>query len=132
DNTEIATFLNILLEAERAGARVTLDSLRTLNTGSVADLIRDIHHDEAKWCAMLSEELQRLGATASPKTGDFYGKAMAIADINERMVFLNRGQGWVVRKLDEFLARVQDDRLHARLREMRDAHVVNIARASSI
>jgi hypothetical protein len=126
---EVADFLNVLLEAERAGARVTLESARAA-TGARADLLRDIHRDEARWCAMLSEELARLAAPASTATGAFYGKAMAIADMAERLTFLNRGQGWVVRKLSEMLPRIGDDRLHARLRDMRDSHVANIARAS--
>jgi nitronate monooxygenase len=31
------------------------------------------------------------------KVGAFYGKAMAIADLSERVAFLNRGQGWVAK-----------------------------------
>lgn len=127
---ETAEFLNMLLEAERAGARVTLESARAA-TGAIADLLRDIHRDEARWCAMLSEELGRLDTLASTVTGAFYGKAMAIADMTERLTFLNRGQDWVVRKLSEMLPRIGDDRLHARLRDMRDSHIANIARASA-
>jgi hypothetical protein len=126
---EIAEFLNMLLEAERAGARVTLESARAA-AGSVAVLLRDIHRDEARWCGVLSEELGRLGAPVSTQTGVFYGKAMTIADMTERLTFLNRGQEWVVRKLSEMLPRIADDHLHARLRDMRDSHVANIARAA--
>ena len=54
--------------------------------------------------------------------------AMAIADSHERLAFLNRGQAWVVRKLEELLPRVRDDILHAALSEMRASHVENIQR----
>jgi hypothetical protein len=58
--------------------------------------------------------------------GAFYGKAMAIDELRERIVFLNRGQGWVVRRLREILPRVRDEQLHADLSEMLQSHEVNI------
>jgi len=129
---ELLGFLTELLEAERAGARVTLETARMAPSGSVADLMRAIQHDEARWCGMLSRHLKERGATPSPKVGPFYEKAMAIADLGERIVFLNRGQGWVVRKLREMLPRVRDDRLHAELAEMLRSHEDNIARANAL
>ena len=33
---------------------------------------------------------------------------MAIEDLAERIAFLNRGQGWVVRKLRELIPKVRD------------------------
>jgi hypothetical protein len=52
---------------------------------------------------------------------------MAIAALSERLAFLNRGQSWVVRKLDALRPRVRADALHGRLREMSESHVANIA-----
>ena len=52
---------------------------------------------------------------------------MAISDLGERIAFLNRGQGWVVRKLRELLPRVRDNSLHADLSEMLRSHEANIA-----
>ena len=48
----------------------------------------------------------------------------------ERIAFLNRGQGWVVKKLREMMPRVRDDALHRDLAEMLESHVTNIARAN--
>jgi nitronate monooxygenase len=48
------------------------------------------------------------------------------------MTFLNRGQGWVVRKLREMLPKVRDDGLHRELQEMLQAHEVNIARTQAV
>ena len=124
--------LNELLEAERAGARVTLESARAAGSGPIAELMRTIQRDEARWCAMLARHVKALGAAPSPKVGAFYAKAMAIADLGERIAFLNRGQGWVVRKLREMLPRVRDDRLHADLAEMLRSHEANIALANEI
>jgi nitronate monooxygenase len=123
---ELTHFLNELLEAERAGARVTLESARAAGPGALADLLRTIQRDEARWCAMLHRHLKTLGEQPSSDVGAFYGKAMAIADLRERVAFLNRGQGWVVRGLREILPRVRDRLLHADLSAMLQSHEVNI------
>jgi hypothetical protein len=127
---EIVGFLNELLEAERAGSRVTLDSAREAGAGAVADLLTAIQKDEARWCAMLLGHVTALGAEPTPTMGAFYGKCMAIADMNERLAFLNRGQGWVVKRIKPMLARIRDDKLHADLTAMLDSHIENIAKAN--
>jgi hypothetical protein len=129
---ELIAFLNELHEAERAGARVTLESARAADSGPVAELMRTIQRDEARWCAMLARHSKALGAEPSSKVGAFYGKAMAITDLKERIAFLNRGQGWVVRKLRELLPRVRDNRLHADLTDMLRSHEANIALAADV
>jgi hypothetical protein len=73
-----------------------------------------------------------LGEAPSPKVGAFYEKAMAIENPGERIAFLNRGQGWVARKLRDMLPRVRDNRLHADLSEMLRSHEVNIALANDL
>ena len=127
---ELAAYLNELLEAERAGARVTLESARAAQTPDLRGLLRIIQQDEARWCAMLAGHIKSLGVRPTAQTGAFYGKAMAIADLRDRIVFLNRGQGWVVRKLRDLLPRVHDEQLHADLAEMLRSHEINIARAN--
>jgi hypothetical protein len=129
---ELVAFLNELLEAERAGARVTLMSAREAGIGRIAELMKAIQRDEARWCAMLIRHLKAFGETPSAKVGGFYDKAMAITDLGERVAFLNRGQGWVVRKLREILPRVRDDQLHADFAEMLQSHEANIALASGV
>ena len=69
---------------------------------------------------------------ASTKIGAFEGKALAIEGLPERMAFLNRGQGWVVKKLREMLPKVRDDGLHRDLTEMLKSHEVNIARTNEV
>jgi hypothetical protein len=128
---ELIPVLNELLEAERAGARVALDSAREAGTGPLAELLLTVQRDEARWCAMLVGHLRKLGERPSTKTGAFYGKAMAIVDLRARIAFLNRGQGWVVRKLREMLPRVRDDELHADLSAMLRSHELNIDLANS-
>lgn len=129
---ELIIFLNALLEAERAGARVTLESAHAAGSGPIAELMRTIQRDEAHWCATLAHHIKALGATPSSMVGAFHGKAMAIQDLGERIIFLNRGQGWVVRKLGEMLPRVRGDQLHADLSEMLRSHEANIILAGEL
>ncbi len=123
---ELIDLLNELLEAERAGARVALESARDASDPATVGLLKAIQEDEARWCAMLLRQIRVLGGTASPRMGAFHGKAMAIQDLKERLAFLNRGQGWVVRKLREVTPRVRDDALFADLSHMLSSHVANI------
>lgn len=119
---EILSFLGELLEAERAGVRVCHESLDQAKIDWMIDLLGRIKHDEGRWCAMLSGHIRRLGGVPTDRVGGFRDKAMAIPDLDERLVFLNRGQDWVVRKLRHMLPRVRDDRLHSDLSDMLHAH----------
>jgi nitronate monooxygenase len=124
---ELLVFLNELLEAERAGARVTLDSAHATTSEATREVLRAIHRDEGRWCSMLARHIAALDGTPSVKIGEFYAKAMAIEPMDERLVFLNRGQAWVVRKLRQMLPRVQNQRLHADFSEMLQSHEANLA-----
>ena len=127
---ELVAFLNELLEAERAGTGVALRSAEAAQGTPYAGLLQDVHRDEARWCAMLLKQLKALDAPASTKIGAFQDKALAIEALPERIAFLNRGQGWVVRKLKEMLPKVRDDALHHDLSDMLHAHEINIERAT--
>lgn len=122
---ELLAALNELLEAERAGARVTLRTAAEV-PDEMKSLVLAIHRDEARWCGVLTKAIDRLAGVASPKTGAFHDKAMAIADIPARLAFLNRGQGWVVRKLKTLLPEIRDEAIHADLTAMLVSHEHNI------
>jgi hypothetical protein len=124
---ELLGFLNELLEAERAGARVTLDSAHATSSEATRDILRAIHRDEGRWCAMLARHIAALDGTPSVKVGEFYAKAMAIDPMDKRLVFLNRGQAWVVRKLRQMLPRVRNERLYADFSEMLQSHEANLS-----
>lgn len=128
---ELVAALNELLEAERAGARVALASRSSSENIRFSELMQIVRADEAHWCAMLSHEIRRLGAAPSRRTGAFYGRAMAIKDPRERTMFLNRGQSWVVRKLEALMPRVRDEVLHMNLRTMAEKHRTNIDLATA-
>lgn len=127
---ELIAFCNELLEAERAGARITARSASEARDAATRDLLRDIQKDEARWCAMLLKWIGHLDGAASPRVGAFYEKCLAISDLKDRIAFINRGQGWVVKKLREMLPKLRDDAMHADFRAMLESHEENIRRAS--
>ncbi len=132
DREALLSFLNEMLEAERAGARVALQTSREQISPDLQELTIAIHHDEARWCALLIKAIRQLDGVASEKTGAFYEKAMAIADIGQRLAFLNKGQAWVVRKLREVLPKIGDEKLCAELNVMLTAHQDNIDKVASL
>lgn len=135
DRDETLALLNTLLEAERAGAR----GLTTMAGEMASEADRSLHRelkmlalDEARWCAMLSSHIKRLGGEPTTATGSFLEKLLAKPTLAARLNLLDRGQGWVVTKLDECLPRVFDVALQRDLIEMRDGHRDNIARAAQL
>ncbi len=128
---ELIDELNVLLEAERAGARVGAALEKEAAGGGFEPLAKLIHADEIKWSRALFEAVRGLGAEPSDKVGDFYERTMAIEGFEARLAFVNRGQGWVARKLRELAPRIEDAALRATLQEMLDAHVVNIDAANA-
>ena len=131
DRDEILEALNELLEAERAGARVALKSSKAAQA-DYSRLMQDVQKDEAHWCAMLTRQIRRLDGVPSRNTGAFLGKAMAIPEPLERLAFLNRGQVWVIRKLETLMPRVRDHALHADLKAMADKHRENVELADAL
>jgi hypothetical protein len=123
---ELLTALNELLEAERAGARVAMETAREIPPSELATLVQDIHKDEVRWCGMLMRTIKSMDGESSSVTGAFWGKAMAIADVQQRLTFLNRGQAWVVRKLQGLIPRIHDVHVRAELAAMLQAHHHNI------
>ena len=128
---EVLTALNELLEAERAGARVAMETARDMPPCALTTLVQDVHKDEVRWCSMLMRAIKALEGTASSATGAFWGKAMAIPDLEQRLDFLNRGQAWVVRRLEALIPRIQDAQIRADLALMLDAHRSNIKRVDA-
>ncbi|KWC13254.1 2-nitropropane dioxygenase [Burkholderia ubonensis] len=118
--------LDELLEAERAGARVASETAAEIHDPELHRLVAGIRLDEAHWCSVLVDAIRSLNATPTRKTGAFYEKAMAIDDLAERMAFLNRGQRWVVRKLQALLPTLDNPEIHRALTLMLVSHEKNI------
>lgn len=125
-DAELIVQLNELLEAERAGTRVAMHSHRDDRSRNAAEFLKRLARDEAACCTMLARHVAALGGRVSSGVGNFYESAMSIADLDLRLAFINRGQGWVVRRLKEMLPKVKCDELHADLTEMLRTHEKNI------
>ena len=117
-----------LLEAERTCARVAQQVAREIVEPELAALVQDIHKDEVHCWGMLSRTIQSLQTTPSTATGAFWGMAVAIPDVADRLRFLNRSQAWVVRKLQALLPCVEDVAVRSELDKMLQAHHQNISR----
>ena len=118
DKAELIAFLDELLEAERAAARVALESAAAPGEDGLRELLGSIEQDKTRSCTMLLLQIRALGGEPSTKTAVFYDKAMAIADLRERMIFLNLGRGRVAKKLRAMLPRVRAPVLHTALADM--------------
>lgn len=129
---ELYAALNELLEAERAGARSALETLQEINEDQLNQLVFAIQQDEIRWCRMLIKAIHTLDMEPSRKTGEFYKKVMAIADIKERIIFVNRGQAWVVRRLEMLIPKVSDLDIKKSLEEMLVAHKTNINKVEMV
>jgi len=127
---ELAERLNALLEAERAGAKVLLALMRDHPEAKAA--LEPVQRDEGRYAGLLTRLVRQLGAEPSAKTGDFVGKVLALDGLKPRLELLNRGQGWVAKRIDEILPRLPDDAMHGELREMRDRHRENIAGCAAL
>jgi nitronate monooxygenase len=127
---ELLAFLNEMLEAERAGAKALLHVSKEAHDETVASLAMAVHHDEARWCAMLTAAIRLHGGNPSQATGAFYEKVLAIPEEKARLSFVNRGQGWVVKKLKEAIPRISDEHLAKDLAVMLTSHEENIAKVN--
>jgi len=99
---------------------------------ALTELLDAVARDEARFCAMLSRHVGRLGGTPSRATGAFYDKVMALDSPAARLALLNRGQDWVVRRLREATARIADGALLTDLGDMLEAHRHNIDRCEAL
>jgi hypothetical protein len=123
---EMVAFLNELLEAERAGAS-GVGEMAAPPDALHRSLLQTVAADEARFCAMLTRHIVRLHGRPTAITGKFLDKLRATDGLEAKLDLLNRGQGWVVKKLREGLQKIDDPMLYADLREMLEAHETNIA-----
>jgi hypothetical protein len=129
---EYVAFLNELLAAERAGAKLLAAYVDELTPDSAQwRTIRAVQRDEAANCALLIHLLLEAEATPTHAVGSFYDRGLAIAGWPERLAFLNRGQGWVAKRLAAALDRVPA-RARPALQTMHDSHLANIETCAAL
>lgn len=125
-DAQLEGLLNILGEAERAGGRVLHELTEMARSAELRELLKKVGHDEGYYAGELAAHVRRLGGAPSNKTGDFVEKVRAVNDFRGKLELLNRGQRWVIRKIEENLASLTDAELHAFLALMAKGHHVNI------
>jgi 5-formyltetrahydrofolate cyclo-ligase len=124
---ELTSFLNTLLEAERAGAKVVSAYLDEIDLGPDARTrLLQVQRDESRNSAVLIRLLRRMRAEPSRATGQFLQMALALRDDRARLEFLNRGQAWVARRIAAALPRISDTFIRDEMQAMHDSHVLNI------
>lgn len=119
--------LQTLLSAERAGVQVAAASLRECQDPALRPVLEQILAGEGESCRRLLTCMQHLGLEPNRQTGEFYARAMAIADLNERLAFIDRGQRWVIRKLQEALPDCTDPTVCEELETVLRIHEENSA-----
>lgn len=124
---ELRALLEELLAAERAGVKVAAAIRDEHPPGATRALLDAVRADEAQSCALLAGALDLLGAPAGARVGDFAAKALAVEGARARFAFLERGQRWVVRRLNEALPRIAHPEVAEALRRMLDLHDANVA-----
>src|SRR6266436_9562483 len=125
-DSQLEGFLNLLGEAERAGGRILHELTEQASSLELREMLKKVGHDEGYFAGELAAHVRRLGGTPSTKTGDFVEKVRAVGDFRGKLELLNRGQRWVIRKIDENLPSISDAPLQAFLRVMAQGHHVNI------
>ena len=104
-DTQLEGFLNTLGEAERAGGRVLHELTELATSPELRELLKKVGHDEGYYAGELAAHVRRLGGAPSTKTGDFVEKVRAVNDLRGKLELLDRGQRWVIRKIEENLAK---------------------------
>ncbi|MCQ4327203.1 diguanylate cyclase [Stutzerimonas stutzeri] len=117
--------LDELLSAERAGAQVANASLREATGELQRSVLAQVHRGEADSCRRLRDCLVLLGAEPGRERGAFYEKCMAIADLGERLALVDRGQKWVIRKLQALLEEVTHPQIRQELEAVLETHEIN-------
>ena len=125
-DSQLEGFLNSLGEAERAGGRVLHELIDLAHSLELREMLKKVGHDEGYYAGEVSAHVRRLGGIPSTRTGDFVEKIRAVADFRGKLELLNRGQRWVIRKIEENVPTIADAQLKAFLVVMAEGHRVNI------
>ena len=121
-----------LLEAERAGVKcldAMADQAKDMGKKELFTLFRN---DEGKFCAGLFGFLQARGAAPTTNVGAFADKVISLPTEAEQVALLVKGQGWVVRKIDEIPPAELNAQETAFFADMREVHIVNIEKCKQL
>jgi nitronate monooxygenase len=118
--------MQALLEAERAGVACLSVMAEKAASGEMKEFLVKLRNDEGRFCAGLYQLIRSRGATPRQSVGPFADKVLMLKEESERLTLLNKGQAWVVRKIDEIPPSEMTPGEKTFFAEMREAHVANI------
>lgn len=126
-------FLNRMLEAERAGARALVVFMDDWpRNGPAWKVLRKVHEDEARNCALIGEQLKRRGREYSHATGEFYAKALEVRGARERIAFLVKGLRWAIREFEQALPGIDDAEARKLVEGMKERHQRSVAACEGV
>jgi nitronate monooxygenase len=119
--------LNLLLECERAGAKLLAAYCDELPAESEFHArLSAVQRDEARNCAVLIHLLLEAGIEPTTQVGSFYRRGLEVRGWQERLTFLNRGQQWVAERIAAELPRIANRAGREALQAMYDSHLANV------
>ena len=119
--------LNLLLECERAGAKLLAAYCDELPAESEFHArLSAVQRDEARNCAVLIHLLLETGIEPTTQVGSFYRRGLEVRGWQERLAFLNRGQQWVAERIAAELPRIANRAGREALQAMYDSHLANV------
>jgi nitronate monooxygenase len=130
--SQIIDGLNELMRAERAGVETLSHLVQETTDPRMRTLFEQVRDDEAWSCAGLAEYIERLGGERTDERGDFVEKVLAVVSLTDRLRLLNRGQRWVVKRIERLLAWALDESTRAFLVQMASVHALNIERCDAL
>jgi nitronate monooxygenase len=124
---EYGRLLNLVLECERAGAKLLAAYCDELPPESEFHArLSAVRRDEARNCSVLIHLLLEAGIEPTTQVGSFYRKGLEVRSWHERLTFLNRGQQWVADRIAAELPRMAKLSGRKALQAMYDSHLANI------
>ncbi len=130
--SDIVEGLNELLRAECAGVDTLSRFISVAPDAGMRTLFEQVRDDQAWSCAGLAESITRLGGARTDERGDFAERVLAVTSLTDRLRLLNRGQRWVVKRVQELLARALDEPTRRFLVQMAIVHARNVERCDAL
>lgn len=123
--SELIHLLQVLLEGERAGALIASDTLSHTNDSQHRVLLEKVRRGESESYRRVRDCIKYLGGVPSTNVSKFYNKVLGIKDIEERLLFIERGQQRVIDKIIKNLDAIEFAFVRRELSNVLDIHINN-------
>jgi hypothetical protein len=124
-DAELASFLESLISAERAGAR-SLTPLLERTFPPIRTRLVHLQRVASRNIAALGCILRRLGGEAAPSSAALPEPSLTRRSLRARLELAKRGQAWAARRIEGALPRIGPRGVRQALDAVRDSHLLNI------